>query len=108
MNNDRIQEIKRGIEQVEDYELESDVFDVITLKTNAKIIAEVFDSDFTPVFTNAIKNLSYLLSEVERLQKENKVMKEALEWTRKRFEEEWTYEPGIGEVVDEIIVRFTQ
>ncbi|GIP10432.1 hypothetical protein J1TS5_26020 [Paenibacillus macerans] len=40
--------------------------------------------------------------------KEHRAMKEALEWTRKRFEEEWTYEPGIGEVVDEIIGRFTQ
>lgn len=57
---------------------------------------------------HAPKDIAYLLSEVERLQKENKVMKEALEWTRKRFEEEWTYEPGIGEVVDEIIGRFTQ
>lgn len=50
--------------------------------------------------------LKFLLSEVERLQEENKVMKEALEWTRKRFDEEWTYELGTGEVVDEILTKF--
>lgn len=33
-------------------------------------------------------------------------MKEALEWTHKRFEEEWTYEMWIGEVVGEILARF--
>ncbi|CAM3305197.1 MULTISPECIES: helix-hairpin-helix domain-containing protein [Paenibacillus] len=30
----------------------------------------------------------------------------SLDWLKQRFEEEWTYEPGIGEVVDEIIYRF--
>ncbi|MNH75626.1 hypothetical protein D3C73_278730 [compost metagenome] len=44
---------------------------------------------------------NYLLTEREQLV-------EALKWTKKRYEEEWTYEPGIGEVVEEIIQRFEQ
>lgn len=33
-------------------------------------------------------------------------LKETVEWVKRRFEAEWTYEPGIGEVVDEIIHEF--
>lgn len=80
MNNDRIQEIREEIEQVEDHELEADVFDVIIRKPDGKIIAEVFDSEMAPVFANAIKNQAYLLSQVERLQEENRGMKEVLRW----------------------------
>ncbi|MNJ32052.1 hypothetical protein D3C77_267070 [compost metagenome] len=69
---------------------------------------------------------AYLLSEYKRLQEENKElqetankfnefapqyaeferMKEALEWMKQRFDGDWTYEIGIGEVVDEIIQKF--
>lgn len=58
--------------------------------------------------TWAPSDISYLLSEVERLQTDIKAMKEALEWTRKHYEEEWTYVPGVGEIVEEIIMRFEQ
>ncbi|MNB81418.1 hypothetical protein D3C75_282000 [compost metagenome] len=47
------------------------------------------------------RDVSYLLSEYKRLQT-------ALEWTKERYEEEWTNEPGIGEVVEEIIGRFAR
>lgn len=78
MKNERIQEIKQAYQQYK----------------QMSIIDQPYDW------------ICYLLSEVERLQEENKAMKEALEWTRKRFDDEWTYEMGIGEVVDEILGRF--
>lgn len=80
-----------------------------------------------PEMPKAHQDRDYLLSEVERLQtelefwkqaaetqkhnnlailKENRAMKAALEWTRKTFEEEWTYEPGVGEAVDDILSKF--
>jgi hypothetical protein len=30
----------------------------------------------------------------------------ALEWTKEQFDKEWTYEMGVGEVVEEIIQKF--
>lgn len=85
MNNDRIQEIKKKIERG----------------------MKLYESGLLPKqFEQNVLDDAYLLSEVERLQEENKTMKEALEWTRKRFEEEWTYELGTGEVVDEILTKF--
>ena len=35
-------------------------------------------------------------------------LKVALDWVKRRFEEEWTYELGTGEVVEEIIVKFEE
>lgn len=84
--NDRIQDIKQKVEA-----------SIEVLKENG-IRYGAIDS--------LLEDSAYLLSEVERLQEENKVMKEALEWTRKRFDEEWTYELGTGEVVDEILTKF--
>lgn len=40
-------------------------------------------------------------TEVQRL-------RDALDWVKRRFEEEWTYELGTGEVVEEIIVKFEE
>ncbi|MEF2965067.1 hypothetical protein V3851_04420 [Paenibacillus sp. M1] len=51
------------------------------------------------LIANAPMDIAYLLSEYDR-------MREALEWTKRKFEKEWTYEMGIGEVVDDIIRRF--
>lgn len=82
--NDRIQEIKRR---------------------HAEEQAEL-DATAGTYVRQEHQDMAYLLSEVERLQEENKDMKEALEWTRKRFDEEWTYELGTGEVVDEILTKF--
>lgn len=45
-------------------------------------------------------------NEMVRLEKETAKHQEQLAWLKRMFEEEWTYEPGIGEVVDEIINRF--
>ncbi|MGG4552587.1 hypothetical protein [Paenibacillus humicus] len=55
---------------------------------------------------NSWADIAYLLSEYKRLQQENAGMKEALEWMKQRFDGDWTYEIGIGEVVDEIIQKF--
>lgn len=41
-------------------------------------------------------------AEKERVDK----LGEAIEWVRQMFESEWTYELGVGEVVDEIIIKF--
>jgi hypothetical protein len=35
-------------------------------------------------------------------------LRAALDWVKRRFEEEWTYELGTGEVVEEIIVKFEE
>lgn len=35
-------------------------------------------------------------------------LRAALDWLKRRFEEEWTYELGTGEVVEEIIVKFEE
>ncbi|MEC0140460.1 ead/Ea22-like family protein [Paenibacillus macerans] len=120
-SNDRIQEIRERLEAATSGTWDS-CGDAV-MAQDGSWVCQMYEGDEnddapTREFQNATNNsefiacapddIAYLLSEVERLQKENKVMKEALEWTRKRFEEEWTYEPGIGEVVDEIIGRFTQ
>lgn len=57
---------------------------------------------------NSLNLLNEKSREIKQLQEENKAMKEALEWTHKRYEEEWTNEPGVGEVVEEIIFRFAR
>jgi alpha/beta superfamily hydrolase len=35
-------------------------------------------------------------------------LRAALDWVKRQFEEEWTYELGTGEVVEEIIVKFEE
>ncbi|WP_055108913.1 hypothetical protein [Paenibacillus ihumii] len=50
-------------------------------------------------------------AEEARFQRQNREigrLHAALAWVKRRFEEEWTYELGVGEVVDEIIQRFEQ
>ncbi|MNP45273.1 hypothetical protein D3C76_1391830 [compost metagenome] len=72
MNNERIQEIKKKIERG----------------------MKLYESGLLPKqFEQNVLDDAYLLSEVERLQEENKVMKEALEWygDKKNYEQELCY-----------------
>lgn len=46
--------------------------------------------------------------EILTLRAESQRLRAALDWLKRRFEEEWTYELGTGEVVEEIIVKFEE
>lgn len=114
--NDRIQEIENRLDKATEgpWNLEGkEIWRRGDGYGGEYLEGHVWITDFTGLnpnnaafIANAPTDIDYLLSEVERLQEENKVMKEALEWTRKRFHEEWTYELGTGEIVDEILTKF--
>ena len=42
----------------------------------------------------------------EQARKRERALLNVIEWVRGRYETTWTYEMGIGEVVDEIITKF--
>lgn len=126
-NNDRIQEIKQRHEAATPGPWTHSRWApgyVVTDDDKFDVVASVFEyrEDGTiekkfcgekslanrEFIAHAPEDIAYLLSEVERLQTDIKAMKEALEWTRKHYEEEWTYVPGVGEIVEEIIMRFEQ
>lgn len=69
-------------------------------KQNAAIF---FDLESYHDFRNAVLSGAFDAdtSEIQRL-------RTALNWVKRRFEEEWTYELGTGEVVEEIIVKFEE
>ncbi|MFB5758909.1 hypothetical protein [Paenibacillus medicaginis] len=66
--------------------------------------SEFYDKSVAIIERN-IKNIQSLIKEYSNLLRVIEEKNKALEWVKKQFEEEWTYEMGIGEVVDEIIQR---
>ncbi|MFD1179505.1 hypothetical protein ACFQ3W_24855 [Paenibacillus puldeungensis] len=84
-NNDRIQEIKRRLAEAMPgpwvyRELTREIYTTAEIDgIKYKMVADVFEEN-GQFIANAPDDIAYLLSEVERLQEENKVMKEALEW----------------------------
>ncbi|KKO51124.1 hypothetical protein [Paenibacillus sp. DMB20] len=47
-----------------------------------------------------------LHAKYKALEAREQKLREAIKWVKQMFESEWTYELGVGEVVDEIICRF--
>lgn len=58
------------------------------------------------VYNEQCARSSEYYNEIVKLKEETATYQEQIAWLKQRFEEEWNFELGIGEVVEEIIYRF--